>query len=53
MDGKYVGNRPIRLSKATTNVRAVDIGNRKAKMFDKAKAKGAGGIGLADRGRVL
>lgn len=50
MDGKYVGNRPIRLSKATTNVRSVEIGNRKAKMFDKA---GRAGIGLGERGRVL
>ncbi|KAL7413014.1 hypothetical protein BDY24DRAFT_334162, partial [Mrakia frigida] len=36
MDGKYVGNRPIRLSKATTAVRSVEIGTKKAKMFDKA-----------------
>jgi hypothetical protein len=50
MDGKYVGNRPIRLSKATTNVRAVEIGNRKAKAFDQAPK---GGIGLGERGRVL
>lgn len=49
MDGKYVGNRPIRLSKATTNVRTVELGSRKAKVFDKAK----GGIGLGERGRVL
>lgn len=51
MDGKYVGNRPIRLSKATTQVRSVEIGNRKAKMFDKAAGKG--GVGVGARGRVL
>lgn len=50
MDGKYVGNRPIRLSKATTNIRPVEIGNHKAKMFDQAPK---GGIGLGERGRVL
>lgn len=51
MDGKYVGNRPIRLSKATTAVRSVEIGTKKAKMFDKAAGKG--GVGVGARGRVL
>ena len=32
--GKYVGNRPIRLKKAETPVRAVDIGHKKAKQLD-------------------
>ncbi|KAG8930642.1 hypothetical protein FRC03_001860 [Tulasnella sp. 419] len=35
MDGKYVGNRPIRLKKAESNVRPVDIGHKKAKQLEK------------------
>lgn len=39
MDGKYVGSRPIRLSKVKENqyggTKAVQIGNRKAKELDK------------------
>ncbi|KAH7105618.1 RNA-binding domain-containing protein [Auriculariales sp. MPI-PUGE-AT-0066] len=34
MDGKYVGNRPIRLKRAETTVRSVDIGHKKAKQLD-------------------
>jgi len=35
MDGKYVGNRPIKLRKADNNVNPVDIGHRKAKQLEK------------------
>ncbi|KAL1743728.1 hypothetical protein HDZ31DRAFT_40265 [Schizophyllum fasciatum] len=35
MDGKYVGNRPIRLKKADNAIRPVEIGHRKAKMLEK------------------
>ncbi|KAH8118574.1 RNA-binding domain-containing protein [Phellopilus nigrolimitatus] len=35
MDGKYVGNRPVKLKKADDNIRPVDIGHRKAKQLDK------------------
>ncbi|THH19872.1 hypothetical protein EW146_g1390 [Bondarzewia mesenterica] len=36
MDGKYVGNRPIRLKKAEqTSVRPVEIGHRKARQLEK------------------
>jgi len=35
MDGKYVGNRPIRLKKAETSVNAVEIGHNKAKQLAK------------------
>ncbi|KZW04226.1 RNA-binding domain-containing protein [Exidia glandulosa HHB12029] len=37
MDGKYVGNRPIRLKKAETTVRAVEIGHRKAQQLDRER----------------
>jgi len=37
MDGKYVGNRPIRLKKADTTIRAVEIGHKKAKQLDKER----------------
>ena len=33
--GKYVGNRPIKLKKADTNVRPVEIGHKKAKQLEK------------------
>lgn len=35
MDGKYVGNRPIRLKKADTAIRPVEIGHKKAKQLEK------------------
>ncbi|PVG00466.1 RNA-binding domain-containing protein [Serendipita vermifera] len=35
MDGKYVGNRPIRLKKADSNVRAVDLGKHKQRALQK------------------
>jgi len=35
MDGKYVGNRPIKLKKAdSTAIRPVEIGHRKAKQLE-------------------
>lgn len=38
--GTYVGTRPVKISKATTGVAAVAIGNKKAHMLDaKTKAK--------------
>lgn len=35
MDGKYVGNRPIKLKKADNSVNPVEIGHRKAKQLEK------------------
>jgi hypothetical protein len=35
MDGKYVGNRPIKLKKADTSIRPVDIGYKKAMQLEK------------------
>lgn len=37
--GKYVGTRPIKLSKATTRVATVGIGERKARALDKLHHK--------------
>ena len=37
--GKYVGNRPIKLRKADTNVRPVEIGHKKAKQLEKELKK--------------
>ncbi|GAA97485.1 uncharacterized protein L969DRAFT_91400 [Mixia osmundae IAM 14324] len=34
MNGKYVGSRPVKITKATTQVRAVDIGARKAREIE-------------------
>lgn len=39
MDGKYVGSRPIKIKKATTQVRQVDIGAKKAKDLDTKKKR--------------
>ncbi|KAK2466255.1 hypothetical protein APHAL10511_001897 [Amanita phalloides] len=40
MDGKYVGNRPVKLKKAdSTAIRPVEIGPRKAKMLDQELKK--------------
>ncbi|KAI1795223.1 RNA-binding domain-containing protein [Ganoderma leucocontextum] len=39
MDGKYVGNRPIKLKKADTTVNPVEIGHRKAKQLEKELKK--------------
>ncbi|KZT50659.1 RNA-binding domain-containing protein [Calocera cornea HHB12733] len=39
MDGKYVGNRPIKLKKADTQVRPVEIGARKSKALDLERKK--------------
>lgn len=33
--GKYVGNRPIRLKKADSNVRAVELGKHKQRNLQK------------------
>jgi len=35
MDGKYVGNRPIKLKKADNNINPVEIGHRKARQLEK------------------
>ncbi|KAH8830502.1 hypothetical protein DL96DRAFT_1668326 [Flagelloscypha sp. PMI_526] len=35
MDGKYVGNRPVKLKRADETVRPVEIGHRKAKNLEK------------------
>jgi len=37
MDGKYVGNRPIRLKKAENSIHSVDIGHNKAKQLAKGR----------------
>lgn len=37
MDGKYVGSRPIKIQKASTGVRQVDIGTKKARDLDTKK----------------
>lgn len=39
MDGKYVGNRPIKLKKADNFVNPVEIGHRKAKQLEKELKK--------------
>ncbi|KAL5508257.1 hypothetical protein ACEPAH_5876 [Sanghuangporus vaninii] len=39
MDGKYVGNRPVKLKKADNNIRPVEIGHRKAKQLEKELKK--------------
>lgn len=40
MDGKYVGNRPIKLKKAeSSNLRPVEIGHRKAKKLEQELKK--------------
>ncbi|KAF9519118.1 hypothetical protein BS47DRAFT_1337685 [Hydnum rufescens UP504] len=41
MDGKYVGNRPVKLRKADSTIRPVEIGHRKAKQLEKER-KGKG-----------
>lgn len=37
MNGKYVGSRPVKIQKATTTVRQVDIGTKKARELDTKK----------------
>ncbi|KAG8847815.1 hypothetical protein FRB96_001403 [Tulasnella sp. 330] len=37
MDGKYVGNRPIRLKKAENSIHSVEIGHNKAKQLAKSR----------------
>lgn len=37
MDGRYVGSRPVKIQKATTQVRQVQIGEKKAKELDTKK----------------
>lgn len=37
MNGRYVGSRPVKIQKASTTVRQVDIGERKAKELDTKK----------------
>ncbi|OAV99071.1 hypothetical protein PTTG_02395 [Puccinia triticina 1-1 BBBD Race 1] len=39
MNGKYVGSRPIKISKATTKVGMVQIGNKKARTLDDHRKK--------------
>ncbi|KAF8341540.1 uncharacterized protein EI90DRAFT_3034280 [Cantharellus anzutake] len=41
MDGKYVGNRPVKLRKADASIKPVEIGHRKAKQLEKDR-KGKG-----------
>ncbi|PAV21187.1 RNA-binding domain-containing [Pyrrhoderma noxium] len=42
MNGKYVGNRPIKLRKADNNIRPVEIGHRKAKQLERDLRKNRG-----------
>ena len=54
--GKYVGSRPVKISKATTKVGAVEIGDKKAKELEKRlKTQAKRGIakmsGLAEDSR--
>ncbi|MBW0498133.1 hypothetical protein O181_037848 [Austropuccinia psidii MF-1] len=44
MNGKYVGSRPIKISKATTKVGAVNIGSKKARMLEDRKKKPIQGV---------
>ncbi|KAK4704843.1 hypothetical protein P7C70_g1363, partial [Phenoliferia sp. Uapishka_3] len=44
VSGKYVGTRPIKLSKATAAVATVQIGDRKAREFDKKRAHKTGTV---------
>lgn len=37
MNGKYVGSRPVKIQKATTTVRQIDIGAKKARELDTKK----------------
>lgn len=37
MNGKYVGSRPVKIQKASTTVRQVNIGEKKAKELDTKK----------------
>ncbi|CAE6365045.1 putative RNA-binding protein C22E12,02 [Rhizoctonia solani AG-1 IB] len=37
MDGKYVGNRPVKLKRADAAIRPVEIGHRKARQLDKER----------------
>jgi hypothetical protein len=42
--GKYVGTRPVKISKATAGVAAVNIGNRKAAALDAKKKVKSGTV---------
>ncbi|KAG0141977.1 hypothetical protein CROQUDRAFT_98103 [Cronartium quercuum f. sp. fusiforme G11] len=44
MNGKYVGSRPIKISKATTKVASVNIGSKKARQLDDRKKKPIQGV---------
>lgn len=49
--GKYVGSRPITIKKATTEVRAVEIGEKKArKLESEAKARAKSGVQKSGKG---
>lgn len=37
MENKYIGSRPVKISKATTKVGQIDIGERKARELDTKK----------------
>jgi len=51
MDGKYVGSRPITIKKATTEVRAVEIGEKKArKLEEEAKKRAKSGVQKSGKG---
>ncbi|EPT03784.1 hypothetical protein FOMPIDRAFT_1022327 [Fomitopsis schrenkii] len=39
MDGKYVGNRPVKLKKADNHINPVEIGHRKARQLEKELKK--------------
>ena len=49
--GKYVGSRPITIKKATTEVRAVEIGEKKARKLEtEAKARAKSGVQKSGKG---
>ncbi|SGY68668.1 BQ5605_C004g02909 [Microbotryum silenes-dioicae] len=44
LNGKYVGTRPVKISKATTGVSAVNIGAKKAAVLDSKKVRKSGTV---------
>ncbi|KAK4705279.1 RNA-binding protein 42, partial [Phenoliferia sp. Uapishka_3] len=51
MNGQYVGTRPVKISRATSTVASVNIGDRKAKLYD-AKVQKKGGTVAFSRAKL-
>ncbi|KAL8291492.1 hypothetical protein RQP46_002470 [Phenoliferia psychrophenolica] len=51
MNGQYVGTRPVKISRATSAVASVNIGDRKAKLYD-AKVQKKGGTVAFSRAKL-